>query len=231
MNNPMFVTPQYKFVTPYYTPIVGEPPVDPDARFYPPDYDKDKFEADESNFYVAITSSMRFRKDDDEESPISLYVEFMDKPSTNFVTVTLSNNSKRNVVVFDSTICTNILGFEYLKYPLGPVEFVNEFDILLVYYWFNAFINKYSKYEPDDEYEWMWAAINTVKYFGSERCMSAVEFYESNLSNTIHNEAISNIKRFAKLSKTYDNHDLPTIMYALCSAEPFGGLHHAKPIK
>lgn len=214
---------EHKFVTPYYEPINGKPPTDPEAPFYPDNYDVNKVNVTPNSYYVIVTGS---KYEHDEELDLTTYIEFMDNPTESLITEVTENGYTKHTIVFDSIIWKDMLNFVYLKYPLSPVMFVSEFDVLIVHYWLKMF---YSKYRPNDDYGWMQAAVDTVRYFGSQRCINATNFYSEFLGNTIHKEAITNIKKFAKLGG-YDRVDMPTLVYSLYNIEPFGGLRYAQPI-
>lgn len=212
----------YNFVTPYYEPISGDWSDDPNAKFYPTGYNILKAPHNHDAFYIVVNGSKYISG---KEESISLFVEFMNKPTEDLITIANNAGYEKHIAIFDSKIWDKILDIPYA--PLGPVYFMSEFDILVVFYWYMAF---YKKYKPEDAYNWMQAAIDTVAYFGKERCLNWVNFYQRFFDNTIHHNAVHNIKKFAKLAGSYDtNH--PTLVYSLYSSDQFGGLNNSKAIK
>lgn len=210
-----------KFVTPYYEPLTTPWTDDPLAKFYPNNYDISKVNVTPDTFYIVVNGSKVIN---DEEEGLSLYIEFMNKPDKDHITI-CEGGKRKHVAIFDSKIWDNFLNEPYS--PKGPAAFINTFDVLVVYAWFNEF---YDRFNPNDPYRWMQATTDTIKYFGKERCLDAIRFYNEFLSDTVHWSAIANIKKFARITDGYDDNH-PVLVYSLYCDEPFGGLHHCYPIK
>ena len=78
----------YNFVTPYYEPISGEWSDDPNAKFYPTGYNISKAPHIHDAFYIVVNGSKYISG---TEEGISLFIEFMNKPTEDLITI--ANNA------------------------------------------------------------------------------------------------------------------------------------------